>query len=111
MQSILRQGNSFFPLGHLYQMMQVGSPKVWGFSKGYKDSRINTQTPILHLSTGTVTKEVLETKISELMVVKVMTSLSNAAEHRCRSLYTTETIPLSGSKRKNFMKAMGCLGL
>lgn len=99
LQSMFRQDHSFFPLGHLYQKMQVGSPKVWGFF--LRLWRFRNQHPVPNpLSTGVVTKEVLETKLSQLIAVKVMTSLSNAAEHRCRSLYTAETIPLSGSKRK-----------
>ena len=58
-----------------------------------------------------VTEEVLETKKSKVIAVKVLTSLSMTADLRCRNLYATETTPPSGSKRNrvSFMKARGCL--
>lgn len=64
-----------------------------------------------YLNIKAVTEEVLQTKISKLIAVKFMTSLSMTAALRWRNLYSTETTPPSGSERKRgrFMKAMGCL--
>lgn len=90
-----RQDHSFFPLGHLYQEMQVGSPKVWGFFRRFKNQYPEPNLLSEHRNSY---QGGFRNKTITANCIKVMTSLSNAPEHRCRSLYITKTIPLSGSK-------------
>lgn len=86
---------------HLYHKLQASSPKVLGvFCIVMKMQKISTRSPFFYLSMRAVTEEVLETKISNLIAVKIMTSLSITADLRCRNVYTIETTPPSGSKRK-----------
>lgn len=81
--------------------LQASSPKVLGFfCIVTKMQKISTRSPFFYLNMRVVTEEVLETKISNHIAVKIMTSLSITADLRCRNVYTTETTPPSGSKRK-----------
>jgi len=104
-----RQDQAFFaPPGHLYQKMQACSPKLFCFHSVTKMHKSVPRAHSLYQSTGVVTEEVLETKISKLIAVKVMTSLSTRADRRCRNPYATNysSFRLRG-KKNSFHESPG----